>query len=129
MAELNMHEEAADELYAAVGFRITRLRRNRGLRQQDLASAVRLTRSSIANAETGRQRLPLHTYFAIAEALGADPTDILITGRELPSLADRLPEGAFGELADVREAMEGIRHSLDKAAKLIDPLLIPGAAS
>lgn len=125
MAEtgLDLHEEAANELYASVGFRITRLRRNRGLRQQDLATAVRLTRSSIANAESGRQRLPLHVYFAIAEALGVEPADILVTGRDLPSLADRLPVGAFGELSDVRDAIGRLRASLDKAASLIDPLL------
>ena len=39
--------DAADEPYAAVGFRITRLRKARGLRQDDLAATVGLTRSSM----------------------------------------------------------------------------------
>lgn len=45
--------------------------------QQELATAIGLTRTSIANLEAGRQRIPLHILYAIAEALGVAPTVLM----------------------------------------------------
>lgn len=48
MADLVLDQ--ADKLYAAVGFRMTRIRKARGLTQEAVALAVGLTRTSIVNA-------------------------------------------------------------------------------
>lgn len=54
----------------ATGLRIARARKTAGLRQDDLATATGLSRSSIANIESGRQELSLTNLRAIADALG-----------------------------------------------------------
>lgn len=48
-----------------------RLREAAGLTQQAVADAVGLSRSSVANLETGRQDMPLSKLQAYAEAVGA----------------------------------------------------------
>lgn len=48
-----------------------------GLKQEDLALRVPLSRASIANVEAGRQAVPLHHLMELAEALGAAASDIL----------------------------------------------------
>lgn len=101
---------AASSLYADVGNAIKKARKVRGLTQSDLASAVGLTRTSISNIETGRQKLLLHTFYEIARALDVDPVQLLPlrptqepTGLEGPGL--KLPthlasqERAFIEAA------------------------------
>lgn len=45
--------------------------------QEALASAIKLTRSSITNIEAGRQRMLLETFIEIAEALDVAPEDLL----------------------------------------------------
>ena len=57
----------------------TRIRALRGrMSQEDLSQAVGLTRTSIVNLESGRQKLLVHNLFAIAEALGVKPSEILL---------------------------------------------------
>lgn len=53
-----------------LGGLIQRLRKAQGMRQQDLAAATGLTRSSIANIEAGRQDLTVPSLIATAKALG-----------------------------------------------------------
>ena len=73
--------ELADALYAAVGVRVREARRSQKMSQEDLANRVGLTRTSITNVEAGRQKLPLHTLFAIAEALGMEAKELLPSGK------------------------------------------------
>jgi transcriptional regulator with XRE-family HTH domain len=47
------------------------------LTQDELAQRVGLTRTSISNIEGGRQKIQVHTLYAIAEALHA-PVDTLL---------------------------------------------------
>jgi transcriptional regulator with XRE-family HTH domain len=76
-------EEAIRALYAEIGSRVRRVRKRQGLSQVDLAHAVNLTRSSIANLEAGRQRPPVHVALLIAQALDV-PVDVLLpSGEEL----------------------------------------------
>lgn len=57
-------------LYAEIGRRIRSEREALGFTQTDLAQAVGLLRTSIANIESGRQRLPIQTLYQIAYELG-----------------------------------------------------------
>lgn len=60
--------ESQKMLYIELGKKIKNARGER-LSQADLAKASFLSRTSITNIEKGRQHLPLHTLYAIANAL------------------------------------------------------------
>jgi transcriptional regulator with XRE-family HTH domain len=125
----DLHLDAADELYAAVGFRITRIRRSRGLRQDDLARAVGLGRTSIVNAETGRQRLPLDKLLAVAQALGVELVDLIAVDRPMPVLAQPLPYGPRSMVAGALEEIESLRARLEKVTQSLEPLTQGGDPS
>lgn len=57
------------DLYGQLGRKVAAARKKRGLTQAELAARVSLTRASVANIETGRQRVMLHDVFALVEAL------------------------------------------------------------
>ena len=54
--------------------------------QDELASIVGLSRSSIANIERGQQHAPVHVLLWLAEALGVDVGTLLPTHDELVAL-------------------------------------------
>lgn len=64
--------ETADEtaLYREIGNRVRAERESLGFSQVELAEEIGLTRTSVTNIETGRQRPPLSTLYSIANALG-----------------------------------------------------------
>ena len=68
---------ADGEFYRHVGTQVRRLRMKAGLKQDDLATRVDMSRASIANVEAGKQAVPLHQFAAIAEALGTDVGSLL----------------------------------------------------
>jgi transcriptional regulator with XRE-family HTH domain len=93
------------EFYGQVGQNI-RSRRGKNLSQEALASAVGLTRTSISNIESGRQKMLLHTLVDIAAALKVDTSNLLpprpaaegtVGAEKLAGLADN--ERAFIESA------------------------------
>src|ERR1700710_3129159 len=66
-------------VYRALGERIRNERLKRNITQDELASRVGLTRTSITNVEKGRQRLLVHTLVQIADSLGTQPASLLVT--------------------------------------------------
>lgn len=66
-----------EELYILVGQLIRDARKKHGLTQDQLASLVSLTRTSITNIEHGRQKVLLHTLYEIADALAVEPGTLL----------------------------------------------------
>lgn len=68
-------EEAQKELYIELGKKIKNARGTRS--QADLAKASSLSRTSITNIEKGRQHLPLHTLYTIANALEIPIVELL----------------------------------------------------
>jgi transcriptional regulator with XRE-family HTH domain len=60
-----------DDFYRALGFAIRRQRRLLDLTQEELGRRLepRMTRASIANIESGKQRLLVHRLVDIADAL------------------------------------------------------------
>jgi transcriptional regulator with XRE-family HTH domain len=79
-------------LYSFLGQRISELRQKSRLTQADLAAAVGLTRTSVTNIEKGRQRVPLHTFFDIAAALGTEASDLLPSKISFPSAEPKIPD-------------------------------------
>jgi transcriptional regulator with XRE-family HTH domain len=61
----------------ALGYKIAIARERKKMRQEDLASALGMTRTSITNIEAGRQNLPVDKIYSIAEVLKVDPRDLV----------------------------------------------------
>lgn len=66
-----------EAIYKEIGFSIRTVRRASGMTQAELGTILGLTRITIANMETGAQRIHLHHVYAIAEAFDVDPKDLL----------------------------------------------------
>lgn len=94
-----------ERLYLDFGQRV---RRARGpVTQAALAARLGMTRSSIANLEAGRQRIPLHTFLQLADTLGVIPTALL------PELATSRREGPAVDIsAEPESTQEFIRGAL-----------------
>jgi len=60
------------ELYRRLGRAIAEHRSKSGLTQVQLAAQLNLSRASVANLESGRQRIMVHQLFALANALKLD---------------------------------------------------------
>ena len=59
----------SDDVYSVVGKRVRAGRAQVRLTQDELAQRVGLTRTSITNLELGRQKIQIHTLYAIADVL------------------------------------------------------------
>lgn len=76
-------------MYPRVGERLRQARVERGLTQEALGQAIGLTRTSVVNIERGRQKVMLHTLYAVAEALRVSLMDLLPSPTEA-SIEERL---------------------------------------
>lgn len=63
--------------YQAIGSRIRMLRNALGITQEDLAKRLRVTRTSLASIEIGRQRIRLDQVEEIAAAIGTTPRGLM----------------------------------------------------
>jgi transcriptional regulator with XRE-family HTH domain len=69
-----------EEIYERLGQQIAARRRGLKMTQQKLATAVGMSRASIANIECGRQNVLLHHLYRFAEALKmSNAADLLPT--------------------------------------------------
>lgn len=73
-----------DQLYADLGRRFRIARDDAGMTQQQVADRIGLVRASIANIETGRQKLLLHTFVDLCQALDLSPS-VAIAGLVRPA--------------------------------------------
>ena len=80
-----------EAIYTRFGRELRRVRRQKKMTQDDLAQRVNLGRTSIVNIESGRQRVHLHTFVALADALEVSPAELLPEEPEsVPGIADRV---------------------------------------
>lgn len=63
--------------YKQFGLRVEQMRGALGWTQAELAKKINLQRASVANIETGRQRVSLHHVEAIAMAFGSSPKHLM----------------------------------------------------
>jgi transcriptional regulator with XRE-family HTH domain len=83
--------EVVEAIYTRFGRELRRVRRQKRMTQDDLAQRVNLGRTSIVNIESGRQRVHLHTFVDLAEALEISATELLPDEPEsVPEIADRV---------------------------------------
>lgn len=72
-------------IYKKVGAKIKYARKAKGLKQQELAKELKLSRASMVNIEAGRQHITLDKLIKICELTGFKISEFLEdSGRELP---------------------------------------------
>lgn len=77
---------ATSKVYRLLGQLVRARREALQITQDDLARRVGIGRTSISNIEKGRQRIPVHVLFALADALGVEMANLLpARGLVLPS--------------------------------------------
>lgn len=100
--------------YKEVGRRIreARLRRKPKLTQQGLADLVSLTRTSITNVESGRQKFLLHTLADIAQALAVDPASLFpeVEAQKDQHLDNALKDRSRAEKAWIKSAVSAAQR-------------------
>lgn len=98
------------ELYSQFGQLVRRHRERLGLNQAEIGQAIGLTRASIANIETGRQRIPLHHLYSLAHALSVD----------VHALLPRAAGGAsMGADREIQSAIELSSREQDDVARAV----------
>lgn len=103
----------AKALYSAIGRRIAdaRMAKSPRLTQEELANrtAGSVSRSALANMESGRQRVSVHQLYEVAAALGLSPEELLPPSDALPTAAAEALDGSerdHGFIQSVRDAVE-----------------------
>lgn len=84
------------DIYPQIGDAIRSRRKHLSLTQDKLATALQISRASLANIEAGRQKVLVHHLYDIADALHLDVKDLLVemskastpTEQDLPLPAD-----------------------------------------
>lgn len=104
------------EIYSHVGENIKSLREKKFKTQLQLANALGMTRTSIANIEKGTQRAPLDVLYKIAEVLGCNSITQLI-----PDLESVISKPA--KQSELFTASTTVIHggSVELAEKLLSP--------
>jgi transcriptional regulator with XRE-family HTH domain len=88
MSIVEYQRHSANDIYRHIGKRIQAERLALGFSQDDLAKVIDLERTSVTNLEAGRQRLPIHKLYQIADMLGISvfslmpPNDAMGIGKE-----------------------------------------------
>lgn len=103
-----MKDAAQEAFYKSLGGRIRAVRGTK-LSQEQLAQAANLSRTSIVNIESGRQKLLVYNLFQISRALKVLPSELIAP-----------LEPSIGELPDIEvsgEAAEWVKRSVTKAMK------------
>ncbi len=99
-------------IYLKVGQKIREIRTVKRISQEELSRSVGLTRTSIVNIEHGRQKIMLHTLYAVADALG-------ITVAQLLPSADQADEQILSDpLATVDQSVLSFFKEIQKKANL-----------
>ncbi|MBO9682367.1 MAG: helix-turn-helix transcriptional regulator [Flavisolibacter sp.] len=94
-----MTEEQIRSVYVELGARIKQARENMGFTQDILADQLSLTRASIVNIESGRQRPMLHTIIKISDVLNTSLKELLPDSHT--EEADPLPLVAVSSGTDI----------------------------
>lgn len=88
------------QLYKELGKTIKGLRLKRGLKQQELADHIGLSRASMVNIEKGRHKPQIHILYDLSTVLGCTPTDLLPKRK---SITPELPEELKTKLEEREE--------------------------
>ena len=101
--------------YTALGQRVKKIRKERGIRQTELADALGISYQYMSMIETGKRQLSLALLVALANALGAT-TDELLYG-SLDALNSRYDQEMEDVLSDCTEKERAFVIEMTRAAK------------
>jgi transcriptional regulator with XRE-family HTH domain len=93
-----------DHLYREFGRVLREKRKSAGFTQDHVAARIGLSRTSVTNIERGRQHVTLHVLYALADAIGAKPMELL-------------PDGALLAAPDEELAKVLEKHAIPEAQK------------
>jgi len=111
---LHINDMNEAELYRKLGELVRGHRERLGKTQSDVAGATGLSRASIANIETGRQRILLHQLYSLAAALEVEPYTLLPL-REKPRHR--------GDKPMLRSSIALSKKEKEEVARLIESLV------
>jgi transcriptional regulator with XRE-family HTH domain len=94
------------ELYRLLGRNVAAHRANGKLKQAQVAEKLGLSRASLANIESGRQRVTLHHVYELVDALGLDSITDLLPARWPEASADTV--GAYDKRDTLMFASESL---------------------
>lgn len=112
-----------EPIYVELGRRVLQERYRAGWTQQDVAGQVGMSRASIANVETGRQRLMLHQVMKLAEVFSIRVEDLLgVALNELPAskIIDAVRKENVALRSRVADMESALRAIAERAARSID---------
>lgn len=84
--------DSMQPVYAIFGAIVKANRRRLGLTQAQLAERLTLSRASIANIESGAQRVLLHDLYDIAAALSIDPQELFVKPKITTTVSFQWPD-------------------------------------
>jgi transcriptional regulator with XRE-family HTH domain len=105
-------------IYAQLGQLVRQHRERLNMNQETLGTAIGLSRASIANIETGRQRIPLHHLYRLARALKVEAHSLLPTsGGEGHVLAERKIKSSVGLSEREQAEIARVVGSIDTSSR------------
>lgn len=95
-----MTDRQKDILYDILGRNVKRIRSGMKLTQEQLATRISLTRTSVVNIEQGKQHPPVHILLDLAKALEVEIHDLIPNEKEYTAdsrLEEFIPAGVSSE--------------------------------
>lgn len=103
-----------DLFYIKLGQNISQLRREKKIKQETLASHLGLSRISISNIESGKQRIQLHSLLSLAGLLQVSINELIPV---MTNLADNMPSKLEKKISNTE--ISNNKESLDRAKDFI----------
>lgn len=103
---MEISDSKIDVFYKDAGKSVKAARIKAGVSQTTLAGQIGFNRSSIANLEAGRQRITLHVFCLIAEALNVKPAALLPDTHLLEEVDSTTIENLSAHLAGTSETTQ-----------------------
>lgn len=106
--------------YYAIGQRIRKIRKARGLSQEELAEKVGISTTHMSHIETGNTKLSLPVFVDLAEALEVRTDELLYDiasaqrSVSIDSISETLDQCSTAQLKIIADTVKTLKFSLDK---------------
>ena len=106
-----------DFIYTIIGKKIKKFRESNGFTQDGLAKDIGVSRTSLANFESGKQAVYISDLYKLAVQFGIQVVELLPTTEEVKSkssLEFRIQEASADLKEEEKEALEGFIKKLEQ---------------